>query len=87
MKHLLYFYGDDCPHCQVMNNLADKLEKEEGISVDRIEVWNNRANEERMVQLDTEPCGGVPFFLNTITKKTICGEVSFKELKNWATGK
>lgn len=29
-------------------------------------------------------CGGVPFFLNQITGKTICGKATYKELKNWA---
>ncbi len=84
-NHLLFFYGTECPHCQKMGLLLAKLEFD-GIHVERVEIWHNEANMKKMEELDTEPCGGVPFFLNTKTGKTICGEATLKELKAWAEG-
>lgn len=70
-----------------MDSVCDKLKFETGIEVDRIEVWENADNMKIMEGLDKEPCGGVPFFVNTKSGKTLCGEVEYKELKNWAEGK
>jgi len=86
-NHLLFFYGGDCPHCETMDSVCDKLKLETGIEIERIEVWENDENMKIMENLDKEPCGGVPFFVNTKTNKTICGEVPYKKLKNWAEGK
>ena len=52
-----------------------------------MEVWDNEENAKLMESLDKEPCGGIPFFLNKKTGKTICGEVSYQELKDWAEDK
>ena len=84
MSHLLEFYGTECPYCTKMHALVVKLEKEEGIEVESIEVWHNEENEKRLIALDKDFCGGVPFFYNTKTGKWLCGEVSYKELKEWA---
>lgn len=87
MSHLLEFYGTECPHCVRMHDLVIKLEKEEGVKVDTFEVWHNEENAKKLEELDTELCGGVPFFYNTKTKKWICGEEEYKALKEWALGK
>ena len=87
MSYLLNFYGEECPHCKKMNALLSRLEKEENISVERIEVWNSDKNLKRMKEYDKKLCGGVPFFYNTETKQWICGEAEYEELKNWALGK
>ena len=86
MSNLVEFYGDECPHCVKMRELTVRLEKEKGVKLERYEVWHNKENEKKMEELDIEkePCGGVPFFINTKTGKTICGEASFKELVEWA---
>ena len=88
MKDILFFYGSDCPHCVTSLKHVDKL-IEEGFNIKKIEVWHNKENDEILIKLDCgeEPCGGVPFFLNQITGKTICGEATYKEIKNWAEGK
>ncbi len=86
MSHLLEFYGTECPHCVRMHELVEKLEKEENVKVDAIEVWHNPENEKRLLELDRGFCGGVPFFYNTQTKKFICGEDSYDILKKWARG-
>ena len=86
---LLFFYGTECPHCIRMEKLLDKLTKEEGLAVEKIEIWHNEENNKMLEKLDCEPepCGGVPFFLNQKTHKTLCGEVTYKEIKEWAMGK
>lgn len=86
-NHLIFFYGDDCAHCRTMEGIADKLKVDTGIELERLEVDLDDNNLKYMESLDREPCGGVPFFVNTKTGKTLCGEVSYEELKNWAEGK
>lgn len=88
MKDLLFFYGLECPHCIVTEKNVDKLISE-GVNIKKIEVWHNQDNDKMLMDIDVggDNCGGVPFFLNQITGKTICGEATYKEIKNWATGK
>jgi thiol-disulfide isomerase/thioredoxin len=85
-NHLLEFYGTECPHCVRMHELVERLEKEEGIKVESLEVWHNEANEKRLLELDKDMCGGVPFFYNTKTNKFICGETDYATMKKWAKG-
>jgi thiol-disulfide isomerase/thioredoxin len=87
MNHLLEFYGTECPHCVQMHELVEKLEKEEGIKIESLEVWHNKENEKRLLELDKDMCGGVPFFYNLKTKKFICGSDSYENLKSWAQDK
>ena len=88
MSNLLNFYGLECPHCDRMHVLVEKLEKEIGVKFDAFEVWHNDENAKKLESLDIggecEVCGGVPFLYNTKTKKSICGEVPYDELKAWA---
>ncbi len=88
-EQLLFFYGLECPHCIRMERFIDKLIKEEGFEIKKLEIWYNKKNNELCEKYDceSEPCGGVPFFLNQKTKKTLCGEVTYKEIKDWAEGK
>jgi len=88
MKDLLFFYGLDCPHCVEGEKYVDRLISQ-GFDIEKLEVWNNKENDKILEKLDCgeEMCGGVPFFLNQKTKKTICGEATFEEVKNWAEGK
>ena len=81
------FYGKECPHCVKMHELVDKLEKEEGVKVEKYETWHDEENAKKMAECDKGTCGGVPFFINTETGKTICGECSYEELKEWAKKK
>lgn len=81
---LLEFYGEECPHCAKVKPLIERLEREDGIKIETLEVWHNEANAKKMDGYDTGLCGGVPFFYNTETKEFICGETSYEELKKWA---
>jgi len=81
------FYGTECVHCHRMMPLVDKLEKETGSMIRKIEVWHNAKNAKLLEEKDTINCGGVPFFFNENTKKVICGAVPYETLKRWALGK
>jgi hypothetical protein len=85
MKDLLFFYGLGCPHCIAPEKHVDKLISE-GVDIKKVEVWNNKDNDKMLTELDVgeNMCGGVPFFLNQNTGKTICGEATYKEIKDWA---
>lgn len=86
MNHLLYFYGQECPDCIRMERRIERLEEEMGLTLVKYEVWHNAENDRLCMQYDTDgACGGVPFFYNTQNKKTLCGEVTYKELLDWAT--
>ncbi len=87
MKDLLFFYGLECPHCLIAEKHVDKLIAE-GVNIKKIEVWHNKENDQMLTNLDVgdDMCGGVPFFLNQKTGKTICGEATYKEIKKWAEG-
>ena len=88
MKDLMFFYGLECTHCIVVEKHVDKL-IDEGFKIKKIEIWHNKENDKLMGELDIgeNMCGGVPFFLNQNSGKTICGEGTFKEIKKWAEGK
>lgn len=81
---LISFYGRECPHCITMEPLVEKLKKETGVSVERLEVWHNEENMKKLESFDKGVCGGVPYFYNTETGKSICGEATIDELKEWA---
>jgi hypothetical protein len=87
MNHLLEFYGTECEFCTKMHELVVRLEREENIKIESLEVWHNKENEKHLIELDKDFCGGVPFFYNLKTKKWICGDASYEELKAWATEK
>ena len=86
MSNLLSFYGKECPHCEHMEPIIEKLQKDTGVVVDHLEVWYDEANMKKLESYDKNCCGGVPFFYNTETKKWICGEATYDELKDWALG-
>ena len=67
-----------------MHKLTERLEKEEGLVVEKLEVWHNKENSKKLEELDKGFCGGVPFFYNTKSCKWICGETTYEELKEWA---
>lgn len=89
---LIEFYGTECVHCREVDPLIERLEKEEGVKVTRLEVWHNSENAALMKKLDKDEkgrtfCGGVPFFYNEKTGKKICGSTSYEKLREWALGR
>lgn len=81
---LIEYYGRECGHCRNMEPLLARLEQELGVRVERKETWHDAANEAERASADGGRCGGVPFFLNTDTGASLCGESSYEELKKWA---
>jgi thiol-disulfide isomerase/thioredoxin len=85
------FWGRECPHCKVMMPLVDKVEKEAGVTIKRLEVWHNEENADLMRfyrEKIAAVCGGqlrVPTFINTETDLVMCGEIPYTTLKKWAT--
>jgi thiol-disulfide isomerase/thioredoxin len=85
MSNLINFYGKECPHCHKMAPLIKALEAQTGVTVDRLEVWYDEDNMKKLTSLDKEGlCGGVPYFYNTDTGASICGEATLEELVAWA---
>ena len=93
MSQLIMFHGRECPHCKKMHPVVDKLEKETGINIDRLEVWHDEKNADLMRakrDIISPKCGGqlrVPTFFNTETEDVVCGEVEYEKLKVWALQK
>jgi thiol-disulfide isomerase/thioredoxin len=88
---LIEFSGAECVHCKEMVPIVEKVEKELGVKVAKLEVWHSNENAKLMQKYDkddkgNEFCGGVPFFYNEKTGKKICGNTSFEKLKAWAEG-
>lgn len=86
VERLLMFFGTECTHCHDMMPLVDKLEKELKVKVEKLETWHNSKNAALLEKMDKGECGGVPFFYNEKTKKSICGAVDYAMLKKWAQG-
>lgn len=84
---LLEFYGKECPHCIAMMPLVERVEKDLKVEIRKLETWHNPENEEQRKRKDANgDCGGVPFFVNEETGKTLCGESSYEEILAWAKG-
>ncbi len=83
---LLEFYGQECPHCERMAPLVEKLKKE-GFDVQQFETWHHPEHAKKQKEYDKGLCGGVPFFYNTDSGEFICGATEYEALKSWAEGK
>jgi thiol-disulfide isomerase/thioredoxin len=84
---LYMFYGEECPHCEKMMPVVEEVESEKGVEIERLEVWHDKENAEKMQGIEEfEECGGVPFFYNTETGQWICGEAGSQKLADWAAG-
>lgn len=81
---LYEFYGEECPHCKAMEDDVEKLQSEEDVEVEQLEVWHDKENAGKQKELDDGKCGGVPFFYNTETEEWICGETDYENLVKWA---
>lgn len=78
------FYGRECPHCHEMLPLVKQLEKEEKLKAAKLEVWHSRKNAALQIELGKGKCVAVPFFFNEKTGESICGAVSYAQLRKWA---
>jgi glutaredoxin len=63
---IVYYYGEGCPHCKVVQEFLDANNIAEKVSFEKKEVWSNRTNakemERRAKVCNVKPEGmGVPF--------------------------
>ncbi len=61
MKKFLMFHGLECPHCARMMPVIERLVKETGVEVEKLEVWHNEKNADLMRQYQpviAPKCGG-----------------------------
>lgn len=76
-----------------MAPLVQRLEKELEIKIEKLEVWHDEKNQDKMrvhANEIADACGGelgLPTFFYPKTKRALCGEVSYDELKAWVEGK
>ena len=80
---LLMFYEEKCDPCVVMESIVDKLERELGAKIDRLEVWYNHNNKKLLDKY--AGFATVPFFYNEKTDQKISGETDYETLKSWAS--
>jgi len=88
-KTIVEFYGQECPYCVEIIPEVDRLEKEEDVEVERVEVWHNEENHKRMESLKRlydQECEGnfvVPSFYDQETNRLICDPKTYENLKSW----
>ena len=88
-KKIIEFYGETCPHCHAIAPSVDRLEREERVAVERLEVWNNEENKARMdalARLYGKECGGnmiVPSFYDPAGDRLLCNPGSYERLREW----
>lgn len=84
------FWARECPHCRNMMPLVDRLIEEEGVEIEKLEIWHNEENADLMRSFKdviAPKCGGqlrTPTFFDTETNDVVCGEVEYEALKEWA---
>ena len=90
MKKKIMFWARECPHCRNMMPLVDRLIEEEGVEIEKLEIWHNDENADLMRSyrdVIAPQCGGhlrTPTFYDSETNDVICGEVEYEALKDWA---
>jgi hypothetical protein len=79
-----YFWGDGCPHCKNVEDFFNTWEKKDQISINKLEVWNNRQNAALMAER-ARVCNitpsemGVPFLV-TPEGKCLSGDTDIINL-------
>lgn len=87
---LMMFYGRECPHCHAMMPLVERLEREEGLSFEKLEVWHDEENAKRiraLADVIKPACGGelgVPAFYDQRRGAALCGKQPYNVLREWA---
>jgi thiol-disulfide isomerase/thioredoxin len=83
------FYREGCPHCANMAPIVAQVENETGVRFEKLEVWYNSTNKNifmnysEYIERDCHGILGTPTFLSLKTNKSVCGEMSADELKQF----
>lgn len=89
LQGFVEFYGAECPHCLKMIPIIEQVENETGVTFQKLEVWHNDTNRNIMLDYHAKDierdCGflGVPAFVSIKTNKSVCGEMSSDQLKQF----
>jgi glutaredoxin len=63
---IILFYGEDCPHCKIVDDFVNENKIKDKIQFSHLEVWYNKDNQNILTQVVIK-CGisanqvGVPF--------------------------
>jgi len=89
MAKLIDYYGEECVICKKIEPLLNKLKKEEGVIIQRIEVWHNAGNQKKMMNHAKGRCQALPFIYNPDTDEFLCGNAAdnYAALKKLAKDK
>lgn len=88
-KKIVEFYGQECPYCIAIDSAVEKLEQEEDVEFESLEVWHNEENRRKMASLRKlydQNCNGnfvVPSFYDPQTNRLIGNPGSYENLKQW----
>ena len=47
-NEVILFYGDGCPHCEIVENFIDNNKINEKVTIIRLEIWNNTENRQKL---------------------------------------
>lgn len=92
LDYVIEFYGETCPHCLSLKPVIADVEKELGVEITKLEVWNNEENKavmQKYAELVSQACGGfaaVPAIVNTKTNQALCGVHEKEDIHNLIEG-
>ena len=89
MKKIVEFYGIECSDCVLADPMVTRLEKEEDVEVEKLEVWHSEENKKKMETLKSlfdKECKGdysVPAFYDPDEERLLCEPMNYEELRSW----
>lgn len=92
-ERLIEFVGRECSYSRTMEPLVEKLEKETGLKIIRIESPVATIFRQELIEacsrIGVKACFEVdqyatPVFYNEETEEVLCGAQDYKILKEWA---
>lgn len=84
--YLVEFHSDNCDHCEQMEPVLQRLERDLATKVRRINIFRRREFYSLLEAMGHDECGGLPFYYNRRTGQAICGATSYANLRRWGTG-
>lgn len=83
---LLSFESDEYDHCKQMHPVLERLERDLGTVVRRVNVARRREFMAVLEAMGHNDCGTLPFYFNRRTGQAICGATTYSNLKRWGVG-
>jgi len=85
-SYLVEFHSDNCDHCEQMEPVLQRLERDLQTKVRRINIFRRREFYGVLEAMGHDECGGLPFYYNRRTGQAVCGATGYLNLKRWGTG-